>query len=321
VKDQPNIQNGKGACGFPCVAVCVAVYVAVYYRVCCSGGGAHFSSARPTQHPKRQGYMCAAVCCLVLCSVWGPPLNNNSNHNINLVWLFLGRTALHWAAANGTASAVDCLLRAGANQRIRNRDGMTPLELANHFNNSQTIAVLRGHANLGKAEDDVAVERVGVWGGCDVPNAPAGRRHNKHLGEGECSVQRVGVWHNSWAHYDTVVTPNDRFLLFVFLSPTHSLFRSLSLALSLSLSLSRSLSHAPTTRNTSDKTTRSLALSRSLYLSLTHTYTHTHTHTPPAGGTNTKTAHTHTTTTAARSLLCPPTRNAEARALMSMGWL
>jgi len=168
--------------------------------------------------------------------VWGSPLNNNGNHNNNLVCLFSGRTALHWAAANGTASAVDLLLRAGANQRIRNRDGMTPLELANHFNNSQTIAVLRGHANLGKAEDDVAVERVGVWGVCDVPNAPAGRRHNKHLGEGECSVQRVGVWHNSWAHYDTVLTPNDRFLLFVFLSPTRSLFLSLSLAVSHSLS-------------------------------------------------------------------------------------
>ena len=52
-----------------------------------------------------------------------------------------GRTPLHWAAANGTACAVDTLLRAGANQRIRNADGMTALELANHFNNAQTIPV------------------------------------------------------------------------------------------------------------------------------------------------------------------------------------
>ena len=55
--------------------------------------------------------------------------------------MYAGRTPLHWAAANGTACAVDTLLRAGANQRIRNADGMTALELANHFNNAQTIPV------------------------------------------------------------------------------------------------------------------------------------------------------------------------------------
>ena len=33
------------------------------------------------------------------------------------------------------------LLRAGANLRIRNADGMTPLECANHFNNAQAIPV------------------------------------------------------------------------------------------------------------------------------------------------------------------------------------
>lgn len=63
---------------------------------------------------------------------------------------------------------------------------------------------------LGKDEHDVCAERVGVWGGKDVAQAPAGQRHNKHFGKDEVSVQRVGVWHNSWAHYPTVVTPNDR---------------------------------------------------------------------------------------------------------------
>jgi hypothetical protein len=53
-------------------------------------------------------------------------------------------------------------------------------------------------ACLGKDESHVPAERVGVWGGRDIPQAPAGRAHNKHLGNGECSVQRVGVWHNSW---------------------------------------------------------------------------------------------------------------------------
>lgn len=120
-----------------------------------------------------------------------------------------GRTALHWAAANGTASAVDMLVKGGANQRVRNKDGMTALELASHFNNTQTMAALRRHANL-PPDDAGHVERVGIWGGKDIPQAPAGRAHNKHLGHDECSVQRVGVWHNSWCHYDTVVTPNDR---------------------------------------------------------------------------------------------------------------
>ena len=68
----------------------------------------------------------------------------------------------------------------------------------------------RPSAPPGKDESHVPAERVGVWGGRDIPQAPAGRAHNKHLGVGECSVQRVGVWHNSWAHYDTVLTPNDR---------------------------------------------------------------------------------------------------------------
>jgi len=63
---------------------------------------------------------------------------------------------------------------------------------------------------LGKDEHDVCAERVGVWGGKDVAQAPAGQKHNKHFGKEEVSVQRVGVWHNSWAHYPTVVTPNDR---------------------------------------------------------------------------------------------------------------
>mmetsp|Transcript_8705 Transcript_8705/g.17103 ORF Transcript_8705/g.17103 Transcript_8705/m.17103 type:complete len:116 (+) Transcript_8705:342-689(+) len=88
---------------------------------------------------------------------------------------------------------------------------MTALELAEHFNNAQTIAVLRGSANLPPDEHAVCAERVGVFGGRDVPQAPAGAAHNKHIGAGgEVSVQRVGVWHNSWAHYRTVVTPNDR---------------------------------------------------------------------------------------------------------------
>ena len=38
------------------------------------------------------------------------------------------------------------LLRGGAKLGVRNRDGMTALELANHFNNAQTIPVLRKYA-------------------------------------------------------------------------------------------------------------------------------------------------------------------------------
>mmetsp|Transcript_2423 Transcript_2423/g.4898 ORF Transcript_2423/g.4898 Transcript_2423/m.4898 type:complete len:248 (-) Transcript_2423:146-889(-) len=121
-----------------------------------------------------------------------------------------GRTALHWAAANGTAAACDLLVRAGAKPGARNKDGMTSLELANHFNNAQVIPILRQSCGLGKEENPVSAERIGVWGGKDVPQAPAGAKHNKHFGRDEVSVQRVGVWHNSWAHYDTVVTPNDR---------------------------------------------------------------------------------------------------------------
>ena len=121
-----------------------------------------------------------------------------------------GRTPLHWAASNGTARAVQLLIDGRAKTHIRGRDGMTALELATHFNNAQTIPVLRAAAHLGKDEHDVCAERVGVWGGRDVPQAPAGGAHNRHLGRDEVSVQRVGVWHNSWAHYDTVKTPNDR---------------------------------------------------------------------------------------------------------------
>ena len=53
--------------------------------------------------------------------------------------------AQHWAAANGTAAACDLLLKAGAKLNVRNKDGMTPLELATHFNNAQTIHVLRSY--------------------------------------------------------------------------------------------------------------------------------------------------------------------------------
>mmetsp|Transcript_12210 Transcript_12210/g.42527 ORF Transcript_12210/g.42527 Transcript_12210/m.42527 type:complete len:256 (-) Transcript_12210:1351-2118(-) len=121
-----------------------------------------------------------------------------------------GRTALHWAAANGTAAACELLLSHKGDPRIRNKDGMTPLELAVHFNNAQAIAILRNFSQTQEDDDDVCAERVGVWGGRNIPQAPAGSRHNRHLGAGEVSIQRVGVWHESWAHYDTIITPKDR---------------------------------------------------------------------------------------------------------------
>mmetsp|Transcript_12207 Transcript_12207/g.42507 ORF Transcript_12207/g.42507 Transcript_12207/m.42507 type:complete len:205 (-) Transcript_12207:1763-2377(-) len=49
----------------------------------------------------------------------------------------------HRAAANGTAAACELLLSHKGDPRIRNKDGMTPLELAVHFNNAQAIAILR----------------------------------------------------------------------------------------------------------------------------------------------------------------------------------
>jgi len=57
-----------------------------------------------------------------------------------------GRTPLHWAASNGTARAVQLLIDGRAKTHIRGRDGMTALELATHFNNAQTIPVLRAAA-------------------------------------------------------------------------------------------------------------------------------------------------------------------------------
>jgi Ankyrin repeats (many copies) len=51
------------------------------------------------------------------------PLNVNKKDNY-------GRTALHWAMALGDSKAMMLLLRAGADDTIKNKDGLTPLEMA-----------------------------------------------------------------------------------------------------------------------------------------------------------------------------------------------
>lgn len=60
-----------------------------------------------------------------------------------------GTTALHWAAANGDATAVDLLLTAGADARAANRYGVRPLSLASQRGDARVIErLLKGGAKV-----------------------------------------------------------------------------------------------------------------------------------------------------------------------------
>jgi ankyrin repeat protein len=50
-----------------------------------------------------------------------------------------GMTALHWAAINGQADRVRILIDGGAQRNLRNRDGKTPLDLANTTNPDKRV--------------------------------------------------------------------------------------------------------------------------------------------------------------------------------------
>jgi ankyrin repeat protein len=54
-----------------------------------------------------------------------------------------GNTLLHGAAMTGDAGEVKRLLAAGANPRIRNRDGRTPLEVAVFLRQPRVYALLK----------------------------------------------------------------------------------------------------------------------------------------------------------------------------------
>jgi ankyrin repeat protein len=73
--------------------------------------------------------------------------------NLNLQGPF-GNTLLHSAAASGDIGEVRRLLAAGANPRIRNREGQTPLRVAAILGHLDVYGLLR------KPEDDHLERRL-----------------------------------------------------------------------------------------------------------------------------------------------------------------
>jgi ankyrin repeat protein len=61
------------------------------------------------------------------------PVNCQSEH---------GQTALHWAALNGQADRVALLLKSGADVRLRNSEGKTPLDVAKTTNPDKRVQAL-----------------------------------------------------------------------------------------------------------------------------------------------------------------------------------
>ena len=63
--------------------------------------------------------------------------------NVNVVDK-LGMTPLHWAANIdfGEAAMIELLLKSGARTDVKNKDGLTPLELARRYGHTNLIPAL-----------------------------------------------------------------------------------------------------------------------------------------------------------------------------------
>ena len=59
----------------------------------------------------------------------------------------LGESALHVAAKRNHVAVVELLLAAGAQRRLKNRDGLTALRVAEAEGSSEAIAVLTAGAS------------------------------------------------------------------------------------------------------------------------------------------------------------------------------
>jgi len=55
----------------------------------------------------------------------------------------VGRTVLHWAAANGLAELTSGLVKAGADTTIRDNNGQTALEIAQEHQNEVIVSILK----------------------------------------------------------------------------------------------------------------------------------------------------------------------------------
>jgi uncharacterized protein len=60
----------------------------------------------------------------------------------------VGRTPLHWAAANGTSANITALLKRGAKVNVRNLDGGTPLTFAASGDTAIVITLLDAGADV-----------------------------------------------------------------------------------------------------------------------------------------------------------------------------
>jgi ankyrin repeat protein len=64
---------------------------------------------------------------------------------VNVRDYIFGNTELHWAALWGCSDAAELLLQSGLDVNAKNRDGQTPLDLAEDSNKGDVVSILRRH--------------------------------------------------------------------------------------------------------------------------------------------------------------------------------
>lgn len=75
--------------------------------------------------------------------------NVNAAYPHHVLLVEAGSTALHWAARNGQATAIEALIQANANPNVHNDEGITPLHMAAAAGNKGSIeALIQAGANI-----------------------------------------------------------------------------------------------------------------------------------------------------------------------------